>query len=138
MSMPEAVRYDPRSVPTGTRWSARCAVGAARVLARRRPGRIRRLMTRAQRGARPATRAEVAAAREAVTAVSLMCAGREGCLPRSIAVALLCRVRGTWPTWCVGVRRLPPFAAHAWVEVDGEPVGEDFPGDYFCTFYTVP
>jgi hypothetical protein len=33
---------------------------------------------------------------------------------------------------------LPPFAAHAWVEAGGVPVGEEFPADYFCRFYAVP
>jgi hypothetical protein len=32
---------------------------------------------------------------------------------------LLCRLRGQWPTWCVGAWRIPPFGAHAWVEADG-------------------
>ena len=39
----------------------------------------------------------------------------------------------------VGVaRRLPPFAAHAWVEADGVMVGEDYPPDYFRILLTVP
>ncbi|TDC20595.1 lasso peptide biosynthesis B2 protein [Streptomyces sp. 8K308] len=42
---------------------------------------------------------------------------------RSLASALLCRLRGTWPTWCSGART-PPFAAHAWIEAEGSPVGE--------------
>jgi hypothetical protein len=70
-------------------------------------------------------------------AVSLHCAAREGCLARSLATVLLCRLRGGWPTWCVGARRLPPFAAHAWVEADGVMVGEDHPTDYFRTLFTV-
>ncbi|MDR7276849.1 lasso peptide biosynthesis B2 protein [Catenuloplanes atrovinosus] len=137
MSLPETIAYNPGALPFTTRWTARAAVTAARVLARRRPDRVRRVMQRLCRGARPAGTAQVLAAHRAVTAASLVCAGREGCLPRSIAIALLCRLRGTWPTWCVGVRRMPPFAAHAWVQVDGEPVGEDFPADYFRLFYTV-
>lgn len=36
---------------------------------------------------------------------------------------LLCRALGVWPTWCTGVRT-EPFGAHAWLSVDGEPVGE--------------
>ncbi|MEV4177831.1 lasso peptide biosynthesis B2 protein [Nonomuraea sp. NPDC049709] len=35
----------------------------------------------------------------------------------------LCRMRGWRPTWCSGVRVRPPFAAHAWVEAGGVPVG---------------
>ncbi|TVL90274.1 lasso peptide biosynthesis B2 protein [Streptomyces sp. SAJ15] len=61
-------------------------------------------------------------ARHAVVAVSVTCAG-QGCLQRSVATALLCRLAGTWPDWCTGIRT-NPFLAHAWVEGDGEPVGE--------------
>jgi hypothetical protein len=89
-------------------------------------------------GARPATFDQAKAAREAVVAVSLHCAAREGCLARSLATVLLCRLRGRWPTWCVGARRLPPFAAHAWVEAGGVMVGEDYPPDYFRTLFSVP
>ncbi|MCC3775747.1 lasso peptide biosynthesis B2 protein, partial [Streptomyces sp. UNOB3_S3] len=63
--------------------------------------------------------------REHITAVSVLCSGRY-CLRRSLATVLLCRLGGTWPTWCTGVRTAP-FAAHAWVEAEGRPVGE--PGD---------
>jgi hypothetical protein len=92
-----------------------------------------------RRGAEPATFDQVRAARDAVTAVSLTCAAREGCVPRSLATILLCRLRGRWASWCVGARRIPPFGAHAWVEVGGIPVGEDeYPPDYFRTFFTVP
>jgi hypothetical protein len=138
MSTPEAVVYDPRSVPLARRFLVRALVGAARLLATQPPRRIRRALGVVQRGARPATYAQAKAARDAVVAVSLPCAGREGCLPRSLATVLLCRTRGEWPTWCVGARRLPPFAAHAWVEVDGLPVDEDSPPDYFSKFFTVP
>ena len=72
-----------------------------------------------RRGARPATYEQAKAARDTVVAVSLTCAAREGCLPRSLATVLLCRLHGSWPAWCVGARRLPPFAAHAWVEAEG-------------------
>ena len=71
------------------------------------------------RGARPATYEQAKAARDTIVAVSLICGAREGCLPRSLATVLLCRLHGSWPAWCVGARRLPPFAAHAWVEADG-------------------
>lgn len=135
--MPEAIYHDPRSVPLPTRLAAHTAVAVARVLARRPPRQIRRVLTRLRRGAVPATREQVLAARQAVTAVSLVCAAREGCLPRSLAVVLLCRMRGGWAAWCVGTRRLPPFAVHAWVEVDGAPVGEEFPADYFRVLFTV-
>jgi hypothetical protein len=113
-------------------------VAVARLLAVQPPRRIRSVLNLLRRGARPATLAQAKAAHDTVVAVSLPCAGREGCLPRSLAITLLCRLRGQWPTWCVGARRLPPFAAHAWVEAEGVPVDEPYPPDYFRTFFTVP
>lgn len=98
------------------------AVGVAHLIGRLPPHRIRRVLTRCARGARPATYTEAATARQAVVSVSVRCAGR-GCLPRSIATALLCRAHGTWPTWHTGVRT-QPFTAHAWVEADDQPVNE--------------
>ncbi|MEU9021428.1 lasso peptide biosynthesis B2 protein [Actinomadura sp. NPDC048394] len=104
------------------RAGARAAVGAARLIAALPPRRLRRVLAVLRRGARPATGEEALAARQAVVTVSVQCAG-QGCLQRSLATALLCRAGGTWPDWCTGVR-LEPFRAHAWVEADGEPVGE--------------
>ena len=138
MSTPEAVVYDPRSVPLQRRAVAYAAVGVARLLASQPPARIRKVLGVLRKGAGPASQVETQAARDTVVAVSLACAGREGCLPRSLATVLICRLRGRWPTWCVGARRLPPFAAHAWVEAEGEAVGEHYPRDYFQKFFTVP
>lgn len=112
------------------------ATGLARLLAGRSPARIRTVLTILRAGARPAGAAEAAAARAAVVAVSVRCAG-EGCVQRAIAVALLCRLHGTWPTWCSGIR-MNPFMAHAWVEVDGEPVDEPYPAGYHRALITVP
>ena len=137
MSTPEAVPYDPRSVPLPHRLAARFAVGCAHLLATQPPGRIRAVLTWLRRGARPATLREATAARETVTAVSLSCGGQYGCLPRSLATVLLCRMRGQWPAWCVGVRTRPPFAAHAWVEAERVPVGEGCPADYYQRFFAV-
>jgi hypothetical protein len=139
MSTPEAVFHQPGSVPLPRRIVVHLAVGGARLLATRSPRRIRRVLGWLRRGARPATVEQAKAARDAVVAVSLACAGREGCLARSLATVLLCRLGGRWPTWCVGARRLPPFGAHAWVEADGVMVGEDdYPPDYFRTLFRVP
>ncbi|OKJ96889.1 polyketide beta-ketoacyl synthase [Streptomyces sp. CB03234] len=138
MSTPEAIFHRPRSVPLRRRILVRLVVGVARLLATRRPRHIRAVLDRLRRGARPATVEQTRAARDAVVAVSLACGGREGCLPRSLATTLLCRLHGQWPTWCVGARRLPPFGAHAWVEAEGVPVGEDYPPDYFRPLLTVP
>jgi hypothetical protein len=138
MSMPEAVFYQPRSVPLPRRMITYLAVGAARLLAIQSPRRIRTVLGSLRRGAKPATVEQTKAARDDVVAVSLHCAAREGCVARSLATVLLCRLRGQWPTWCVGARRVPPFAAHAWVEAEGVMVGEDYPPDYFRTLFTVP
>jgi hypothetical protein len=138
MTSPEAIFHDPRAVPFLRRTRVRVAVAAARLLARRPPKRIRAVLTWLRRGARPATTGEASDARQAVVSVSLACAGREGCLIRSLATVLLCRSYGYWPTWCLGARRLAPFYAHAWVEVDGVVIGEEYPPDYFRTFFTVP
>lgn len=138
MASPEAISYDPRSVSFRHRVRVRTMVTAARLLATRSPQRIRKVLTWLHRGIRPATYEEAQTSRQAVVSVSLVCAGREGCLVRSLATTLLCRSRGNWPTWCLGARRLAPFHAHAWVEVDGVIIGESYPSDYFRTFFTVP
>ncbi|MGH4009146.1 MAG: lasso peptide biosynthesis B2 protein [Pseudonocardiaceae bacterium] len=138
MASPEAISHDPRSVSFGRRIWVRTMVAAARLLSTRSPQRILKVLTWLHRGTRPATYEEACNARQAVVSVSLACAGREGCLARSLATALLCRSYGYWPTWCLGARRLAPFYAHAWVEVEGVMVGEDYPSDYFRTFFTVP
>jgi transglutaminase superfamily protein len=138
MSMPETVFHQPRSVPLPRRAVTYAVVGAARLLAGQPPRRIRAVLGRIRRGARPATFEQAKAARDTVVAVSLHCAAREGCLARSLATVLLCRLGGRWPTWCVGARRMPPFGAHAWVEAEGRMVGEDYPPDYFRAFFTVP
>lgn len=97
-------------------------VGLARLLARLSPLRLRRVLERVRRGARPATEAVAQLAWDDVVGTSVRCAG-EWCLQRSVAVALLCRVRGCWPEWRTGVR-LQPFRAHAWISVDGRAIGE--------------
>jgi hypothetical protein len=136
--MPEAVSYRPGSVPLPRRLLTYAVIGAARLLATRSPRRIRTVLGWLRRGARPATPGQAKAARDTVVAVSLTCAAREGCLPRSLATVLLCRLRGQWPAWCVGARRLPPFGAHAWVEADGMAVDEPYPPDYFRVLFRVP
>jgi len=122
----------------GMQWiGVKTAVGLARCLSRLPPHRVRRSLEIVRKGARPATAAQTLAARETVVGVSLYCAG-EACLPRSIAVVLVCRAYGVWPTWCTGAR-LEPFRAHAWVEAEGEPVGEGFgAGELYSKMLVVP
>jgi hypothetical protein len=127
----------PTGVPLRLRIAARVAVAVATPLALLTPRRLRRVLGLVRRGSRPASYATAKAARDAVLAVSLRCLGPQGCLPRSVAVVLLCRMSGTWPTWCAGVRVMPPFGAHAWVEADGEPVDENLPPQYFRPLMTI-
>jgi hypothetical protein len=108
--------------PLVRRIPIRLAVTAARLVSHLPPRRIRAILSLLRHGAPAATYEQAAAARRDVVATSLYCAGRY-CLPRSLAATLLCRLRGTWPTWCTGVRTAP-FAAHAWIAVDDQPVDE--------------
>lgn len=107
-------RLDPR----------RAVIALSFLLARLSPAHLQLVLRLLSRHAEPADLTTTGHAYRLVVATSPRCAGWWGCLPRSIAVALLCRLRGQWPTWCVGVRNSPPFAAHAWVESEGEIVGE--------------
>lgn len=127
----------PTDVPLRRRLAARLAVWVATPLTRLKPHRLRRVLGVVRRGAQPADYEVAKAARDAVITVSLRCLGPKGCLPRSVAVALLCRMSGTWPTWCAGVRVMPPFGAHAWVEADGVPVDENLPARYFRPLISV-
>lgn len=118
------------------RVAARAAVSGALLLARLPPRRIRRLLTAVRRGAKPATYEQALAARNDVVAISVLCSGNY-CLQRSLATTLLCRIRGSWPTWSTGVRT-PPFAAHAWVEAEGRRVGEPAETATYRTMLAVP
>lgn len=138
MTTPMTLPRHGDGIPLLRRLLARAAVALARLLALLPPARIRAVLGNVRRGARPADLGQASAARGAVTTVSLVCRGAQGCVPRSIATALLCRAWGVWPTWCVGARKVGPFAAHAWVEVDGVLVGEEFSDDYFQRLMTVP
>ncbi|MER8161235.1 lasso peptide biosynthesis B2 protein [Streptomyces sp. NPDC094472] len=115
-----------RAVSTPPLWIrplARAAVLLARGIAKLSPERQFALLGVFRLGARASQADEARRARNAVIFVSVMCTG-PWCLQRSIATALLCRICGTWPEWCVGVRT-EPFTAHAWVQVDGIPIDED-------------
>ncbi|MEU1982967.1 lasso peptide biosynthesis B2 protein [Nocardia sp. NPDC019395] len=54
-----------------------------------------------------------------------------------MATVLLSRRYGAWTTWCVGVRNELPFTAHAWVEAEGELVGEAGDMDTFSRLIVV-
>jgi hypothetical protein len=136
MTTPSALDI-PTGVPFGRRLAARLVLVPAVLLSLLPPRRIRAVLEVVRRGARPATAGRAQAARDALCAVSLRCAGPRGCLPRSLGAALLCRLTGTWPTWCAGVSVVPPCAAHARIEAEGRPVGEPMPDSSFARLLAV-
>lgn len=136
MSYSQILDTTPTRLSLRRRLAAHTAVTVARLLAHLSPRRIRSVLYLARCGAAPASYAQALRARQDVTSVSTLCSGRY-CLQRSLATALLCRISGTWPTWCTGVRT-PPFAAHAWVEVQGRRVGEPQHTVTYRTMLTVP
>lgn len=101
---------------------ARVAVGIAFGVCLASPRSLQTLLTLLTKYSRPPSAREVLKWRNEVVGVSPRCAG-EGCLQRSVAVMVLARLSGASPTWKTGIRS-SPFVAHAWVEVDGLPVGE--------------
>ncbi|MFD7997408.1 lasso peptide biosynthesis B2 protein [Streptomyces mexicanus] len=54
----------------------------------------------------------------------------------SLATALSCRIRGSRPTWCTGVRT-PPFTAHTRIEAEGRSGGEPADTTAYRTNVTV-
>ncbi|SER60949.1 Transglutaminase-like superfamily protein [Streptomyces sp. yr375] len=128
MTLP--MTLEPRTpLPLHRRPLPLLAVAAGRLLGSRSPHTMERALRRLARGARPATHAEALRARDDIVSVSRRAAGQY-CLERSVATAILARLHGSWPDWVSGVC-LVPFAAHAWVEVDGKPVGESLRLDAF-------
>ncbi|QWF85066.1 lasso peptide biosynthesis B2 protein [Amycolatopsis sp. CA-230715] len=114
------------------------ALVSARILSRQSPRRLRRVLGRVAAGTRPASYAQAALARDQILTFSPRCRAGNTCLPRSIAVLLVCRARGIWPTLCVGVIATPPFRAHAWIEVDEQVVGEPVDSAFYRKFFSVP
>lgn len=137
MSSPVMPEIGSASIRWSTALVTRAVVAAAIVLSRVRPAIIRWVLLRVvKRGQRPSID-RVLDIRRNVFTVSSLCAG-EGCLPRSIAVAILARCYGFGVTWRTGVREYP-FTAHAWIEVAGTPVGENADLSMFITtLYAAP
>lgn len=135
--MSDVLPRTPAALGVADRAATAAAVTLARILAHAAPDTTRRILTAASRGARSATYEDARLARDAVLTVSAFCRGGSSCLPRSLATALVCRTRGTWPDWCVGVLTAPPFTAHAWIEADGRIVDEPMDVDDFATFFRV-
>ncbi|GAA3735229.1 branched-subunit amino acid ABC-type transport system permease component [Spinactinospora alkalitolerans] len=70
-----------------------------------------------------ATMDEAAAAVAAGRAAARWFPGRAACLENSLAAVLTALLLRRSLDWCIGAR-LMPYAAHAWVEAGGRPVGE--------------
>ncbi|MGW7417368.1 lasso peptide biosynthesis B2 protein [Streptomyces sp. NPDC054863] len=119
-----AAERKDRRLPVSTAVVARAAVSISFLLSFCSPRMLAKILGHLAKSARPATYEEACSARADVLSVSLRLNALRKCLPRSIAIALLCRWRGFWPTWCVGVRVAAPFSAHAWVEAEGRSVAE--------------
>lgn len=118
-----ALRPEPASKPRGIdAIYARLASSVAWWVSMLPPRHIFRLLQAVVKDVAPATLDEAERARAFICSVSTRCAG-QGCLQRSIAVVLYCRVGGRGPSWKTGYQT-SPFRAHAWVEVDGNPVTE--------------
>ncbi|MBF6332534.1 lasso peptide biosynthesis B2 protein [Nocardia transvalensis] len=128
----------PTKVSLPVRAQIHFFVTLSRILSRMPPARLRSLLAQLSTGARPATYSESKRARDVVLTASARCRGQSACLVRSLTIVLLCRTRGIWPTWCVGVLAAPPFTAHAWVEADGEIVDEPMRSTDFRKFFSIP
>ncbi len=128
---------EPRSrLPLRRRARPLFSVAVGRLLAKLPPARLERVLLFARRGARPPTVAEALQARRDVVSVSALCAGQY-CLERSLSTVVLARLRGLWPDWATGIT-MAPFAAHAWIEVAGQPIGELLKLDGFHKTLFVP
>jgi len=97
---------------------------AVRVLGFRRTLKIIEWSTRDVALDRTPTQAEVRRAARKVIVAAALYPGRAKCLEQSLVLYLSLRRMGIDARLRLGVQSFP-FAAHAWVEVNGEPVWED-------------
>lgn len=118
VAVSDVLPYQVSSPNFAQRVTVSAITTGARILSKAPPRALRRVLETVRTGARPASYRETRAARDVILTVSAYARGGSACLPRAIATALLCRVRGVWPEWCVGVLSAPPFTAHAWVEAE--------------------
>ncbi|MGF0246123.1 lasso peptide biosynthesis B2 protein [Rhodococcus erythropolis] len=119
----------------GRRALVLAATVIVRPAARMNPNRLKRLTEILARTASPPSAERTMLVRSEVVTCSVRCSGQY-CLERALAVCLLLRLEGSWPTWCVGAR-IEPFMAHSWVEVNGIPIGESFDDGFYAKLYEV-
>lgn len=98
------------------------------------PAELQRQLSRRYLELGPASRKETEYALAAVIKADRQLRGRY-CLQRSLAAFLFsARLYARKPTLIVGAR-IEPFIAHAWLEADGQVVGEQNPGDYLMELF---
>ncbi|OTN90592.1 hypothetical protein A5819_003092 [Enterococcus sp. 7E2_DIV0204] len=113
----------PNQVPFRIKWLARIALLISAPLNWVSPSMIERLLLRLMKKKPVSTRAKAQEIRDGVCGVSKRCRSQEGCLRRSLAVTIAVLLQRKSISWCTGYA-LEPFRAHAWVEIEGEPIGE--------------
>ncbi|GAB3165195.1 hypothetical protein GCM10027059_22530 [Myceligenerans halotolerans] len=63
--------------------------------------------------------------------------GRVACLEESVAAVVMLATRGHSVTWCHGVAT-DPYALHAWIQCDGQPVAEPASTSQYTILRTIP
>jgi len=116
---PERIEQVPRRIKLLTRMALFLSAPLNRVS----PQTIEQVLTHLTKRLPAATEEQVLDIRAATCAVSRRCRSQDGCIRRSLAVATAtCLIRRS-VSWCTGYAQ-DPFRAHAWVELNGKPVGE--------------
>lgn len=87
------------------------------------PKKLSEVIEKLIKNTRKALPKEVESWRTSINSINVRCAGN-GCLQRSVAVMLRGIIARRTPDWVSGFQ-VSPFIAHAWVEVDGIPIGEE-------------
>ena len=85
--------------------------------------KLSEVIEKLSKNTRKALPKEVESWRTSINSINVRCAGN-GCLQRSVAVMLRGIIARRTPDWVSGFQ-VSPFIAHAWVEVDGIPIGEE-------------
>ena len=87
------------------------------------PKKLSEVIEKLSKNTRKALPNVVESWRTSINSINVRCAGN-GCLQRSVAVMLRGIIARRTPDWVSGFQ-VSPFIAHAWVEVDGIPIGEE-------------